>query len=54
MVTVYCRDPEQPALESVAVIVKVNIPCVVGVPVSCPEVESINPSGSVPPETLKV
>ena len=45
--TTYVRLPVQP-FASVAVIVKVNVPAVVGVPVSAPAT-TFSPSGRAPP-----
>ncbi|PIP41358.1 MAG: hypothetical protein COX19_03855 [Desulfobacterales bacterium CG23_combo_of_CG06-09_8_20_14_all_51_8] len=48
MTRVYSRKPVQP-LSSVAVIVKINVPAVVGVPaIRPPVVIGDSPSGSVP------
>lgn len=51
---VYARLPGQP-FASVAVIVKLNCPAVVGVPEMTPVVElSVSPGGSAPSETAKI
>ena len=53
MVTVYGRLPVQPFL-SVARIVKLKLPSVVGVPESVPPLERSNPAGRLPFETMKL
>ena len=54
MVTAYAREPVAPR-PSVAVIVKLDVAAVVGVPVIAPVAAfSDNPAGRLPAETLKV
>src|SRR3954452_20116746 len=54
IVTVYRRLPAQP-VASVAVMVKLNVPAVVGVPVMAPELPlRISPVGSAPLEMVNV
>ena len=50
----YARLPEQLAVLSLAVMVKLKLPDSVGVPVSPPELESVRPIGNVPELTLNV
>jgi hypothetical protein len=52
-VVVYASDPVQP-FESVALIVKLNVPFAVGVPESTPAVVSVSPAGRVPVAMLYV
>ena len=48
---VYLRVPEQPLLKSVALSVKLYVPCFVGVPDSKPFCASVRPGGNAPPAT---
>jgi hypothetical protein len=53
MKTVYCRLPSQPKL-SLARIVKVKLPTVVGIPERIPSGERVSPFGRLPLRTVKL